>query len=174
MKRYLNSRSLHHQTRSNNSAIGMLKRPIDLGFCVLAMPLLMAVALPVAVIMRMTSPGPLIFRQERVGYRGQHFYLYKFRTMHMRPPTDGHRAFPAGRRNRANSARKCDQESASCMMRCGRLLRATGLDELPQIFNVLRGEMTLFGPRPVLPCESGILVPQHRRRLENIPGLMCW
>lgn len=111
----------------------MLKRAFDLAASVLGLLVLAPVLLVLTLLVRLGSPGPALFRQVRVGRGGRDFVLYKFRTMTVR--TDSERgSFDAGDRSRVT--------------RIGRLLRATKLDELPQLWNVLRGDMSLVGPRP--------------------------
>jgi len=131
-----------------------MKRTIDVtGAAVLlvaAAPLLLVVAALIAV----TMGSPVLFRQARAGRAGRIFMLWKLRTM--RPPQEGER--PIG-------------SEAARLTRVGRWLRATSLDELPQLWNVLRGEMSLVGPRPLLPEYVGRYSPRQARRHEVLPGL---
>ncbi|WP_169448582.1 sugar transferase [Ornithinimicrobium pekingense] len=137
-----------------------LKRCGDLtgGLVLLVFFLLM---LPVAaVLIRLDSPGTVIYRQTRVGLHGVPFTIYKFRTMCRDAEADG----------RARWA----QEGDPRVTRCGRFLRATRLDEVPQAINVLRGEMSLVGPRPERPELTDVLVEQHANYLHRLtikPGL---
>ncbi len=121
--------------------------------------------------MRLTSPGPLLFRQERVGYRGQRFHLFKFRTMHVSASTSTHSAHFAELLTSNRPMQKLDGKGDSRLIKGGRLLRASGLDELPQIINVLRGEMSMVGPRPCISYEYDLYNPEQRRRLASVPGL---
>jgi lipopolysaccharide/colanic/teichoic acid biosynthesis glycosyltransferase len=111
----------------------MLKRAFDLAASVLGLLVLAPALAALALAVRLDSPGPALFRQVRVGRGGRDFVLYKFRTMTVRPGSE-RGSFDAGDRSRVT--------------RVGRLLRATKLDELPQLWNVLRGDMALVGPRP--------------------------
>jgi lipopolysaccharide/colanic/teichoic acid biosynthesis glycosyltransferase len=116
-----------------------------------------------------TSKGPIIFRQERVGLRGRKFYIYKFRTMVQNAET-----LKAGLESMNESdgpAFKIKNDPRVTTI--GRILRKTGLDELPQLFNVLKGEMSLIGPRPPLPSEVEKYERWHLRRLSVKPGLTC-
>ena len=147
------------------------KRAIDLCCCLLALPVLAACALVGAILMRLTSPGPLLFRQERVGYQGKHFWLYKFRTMHVSADIATHQTHFSELLRSAEPMQKLDTMGDSRLIAGGRLLRASGLDELPQIINVLRGEMSIVGPRPSIPYEYELCTPAQRRRLGSLPGL---
>jgi exopolysaccharide biosynthesis polyprenyl glycosylphosphotransferase len=149
-------------TRSSRA----LKRTLDRiggGLMVLATAPLMAV---LAVAIRVESRGPVLFRQTRVGRGGQRFEMLKFRTM-----VDGADALKAGllSRNEAEGLFKIADDPR--VTRVGRFLRRTSLDELPQLLNVLRGEMSLVGPRPLIVEEDSKVVGWHRRRLHLEPGM---
>ena len=109
-----------------------------------------------AILIRCDSPGPVLFRQERAGRGMQPFTLYKFRTL--RADAD-----PFG-----TSPRRPDDPR---LTRIGRVLRETSFDELPQLWNVLRGEMSLVGPRPLYMSQAREFTPRQRRRLDVRPGL---
>ena len=130
-----------------------IKRLIDLSFTLIGGILLLPLILLLAALIKLSSPGPIIYRQWRVGYRGRQFVCWKFRTM----VCDGDRVLadylshdPAAREfwNRDHKLRHDPR-----VTRVGHLLRKTSLDELPQLWNVLRGDMSLVGPRPILPAE---------------------
>jgi sugar transferase EpsL len=115
-------------------------------------------------IMLLTSPlvwiflgTPILFRQQRPGYRGKPFITYKFRTMTDRRGRDGN-LLPDSER----------------LTRFGRFLRSTSIDDLPQLFNVLRGEMSLVGPRPLLMKYLELYTPEQRRRHDGLPGITGW
>src|SRR5471030_3341288 len=129
------------------------KRMSDLTVCVLALPVLALVTLVMEIVMRIVSPGPVFFRQERVGYRGQRFYLYKFRSMKVNTDPRLHREHVRSLVGSNAPMVKIESKQNSCLIPGAWLLRASGLDELPQIINVLRGEMSMVGPRPCLPAE---------------------
>ncbi len=124
-----------------------------------------------ALITVVASPGPILFRQERVGYRGRRFYLYKFRTMHVSANVASHQAHLKQLMKANAPLRKLDEQGDRRLIPGGWMLRATGLDELPQIINVLRGEMSIVGPRPCIPYEYESFSAEQRRRLESVPGL---
>jgi lipopolysaccharide/colanic/teichoic acid biosynthesis glycosyltransferase len=142
---------------------------------ILSSPLLLAIAAAI----RMESPGEILFRQERVGLGGRTFRLYKFRTMHSTADQETHRRHveqlirgeaseePAARGGATWIPLEADQR----VTRVGRFLRRSHLDELPQLINVLRGEMSVVGPRPPIPYEVAVYEPWHLRRLSVIPGL---
>jgi len=109
-----------------------------------------------AILIRCDSPGPVLFRQERAGRGMQPFTLYKFRTL--RADAD-----PFG-----VSPRRPDDPR---LTRIGRVLRETSFDELPQLWNVLKGEMSLVGPRPLYMSQARAFTPRQRRRLDVRPGL---
>jgi lipopolysaccharide/colanic/teichoic acid biosynthesis glycosyltransferase len=117
------------------------------------------------------SPGPVFFRQERVGYRGRRFMLYKFRTMHVSADVSTHQAHFAELVKGNAPMLKLDSRGDSRLIPGGWLFRASGLDELPQIINVLRGEMSLVGPRPCIPYEYIQYTPPQRQRFGTAPGL---
>ena len=136
---------------------GRLKRATDLA---LAVPLAVAAApvmAGVAVWVRRDSPGPAIYRQRRVGYAGAPFTLLKFRTMVV-----GAEGMGAGLAVRDGDDR---------ITRAGRLLRRLSLDELPQLWNVIRGDMSLVGPRPTVASQVELYDARQRRRLLARPGL---
>jgi lipopolysaccharide/colanic/teichoic acid biosynthesis glycosyltransferase len=122
------------------------------------------------------SPGPVLFVQNRVGKGGKRFKLYKFRTMYHNCDTDGHRAFMKAFVNgdmngKVNGNGVYKPFSNRQLTLVGRILRKTSLDELPQLINVVRGEMSLVGPRPNVPWEVEEYRGWHKERLEVLPGI---
>lgn len=162
--------ALGHSTTPSDTLPGW-KRGLDILCCLAALPFMAVAALWAALITMSTSPGPILFRQERVGLRGRKFYLYKFRTMHVSANTASHRAHFVRLMKANTPMQKLDQKGDRRLIPGGWLLRATGLDELPQIINVLRGEMSIVGPRPCIPYEYECYTDEQRRRLESVPGL---
>jgi len=162
--------ALAHSTTRNDSLPGW-KRGLDILCCLAALPFMAAAACWAAMITTVASPGPILFRQERVGLRGRKFYLFKFRTMHVSANTASHRAHFTQLMKANTPMQKLDQQGDRRLIPGGWLLRATGLDELPQIINVLRGEMSIVGPRPCIPYEYECYTEEQRRRLESMPGL---
>jgi lipopolysaccharide/colanic/teichoic acid biosynthesis glycosyltransferase len=147
------------------------KRAIDLAVCLVAFPIVAVMSLVAAIVMRLVSPGPVFFYQERVGYRGNRFRLYKFRTMACNADASGHQAYTASLMGSNAPMLKLDGKRDSRLIPGGWLVRAAGLDELPQIINVLRGEMTLVGPRPCLPYEYDNYQEWQQARFNAVPGL---
>ena len=138
----------------------MLRRAIDIlaavGGLLLASPVLALAAIAI----RLESPGPVIYRQRRAGLHGRPFEMLKLRTM-----VSGAEHIGAGLAINENDAR---------VTRVGALLRRTSLDELPNLVNVLRGEMSLIGPRPTLPAQVEQYTERQRGRLAIKPGITGW
>jgi exopolysaccharide production protein ExoY len=147
------------------------KRTIDILCCLAALPALVVCAFFATVLTTLASPGPIFFKQERVGLRGRRFNLYKFRTMHVSADTASHAAHFASLVRSKGPMQKLDGRGDSRLIPGGWLLRASGLDELPQIINVLRGEMSLVGPRPCIPYEYTQYSAEQRERFSVVPGL---
>src|SRR5690242_10341308 len=139
---------------------------MDLVLCVAALPILLPVLGLVALAVRLDSPGPIVFRQQRTGRDGQRFWMYKFRTMvrdaeAMKASLAHLNILPPPDFKIPNDPR---------ITRVGRFLRKTSLDELPQVWNVLRGEMSVVGPRPTSFAPSTYSL-WHTERLEVTPGI---
>jgi lipopolysaccharide/colanic/teichoic acid biosynthesis glycosyltransferase len=143
-----------------------LKRVLDLGLCLLVVPLVVPLLLLIAVAIRLDSPGPVLFVQERTGRHGRRFCMYKFRTMvrnaeELKASLQHLSIVPAPDFKVIDDPR---------ITRVGRILRATSLDELPQLVNVVLGQMSLVGPRPTSFAASTYAL-WHTCRLEVRPGL---
>ncbi len=132
------------------------KRVLDFLFAAFALAIFGLPFLAIAALVKLASPGPALFRQERVGKDGRAFSIYKFRTMFREAPP---------------YARSPQEKQDPRITRVGRLLRRTSLDELPQLLNVLRGEMSLVGPRPEMPFIVKQYSPLQRQRLAVKPGI---
>jgi lipopolysaccharide/colanic/teichoic acid biosynthesis glycosyltransferase len=150
---------------------GHWKRMLDALLIVLALPLLIPLALLAALLIRSGSRGPVLFRQERVGHQGRRFMCFKFRTMFVDADTTRHEGHLHQLMNSNTPMMKMDAQGDPRIIPFGVLLRASGLDELPQLINVLWGEMSLVGPRPCLPYEYGQYLPWQKERFETVPGL---
>jgi lipopolysaccharide/colanic/teichoic acid biosynthesis glycosyltransferase len=146
------------------------KRAIDILFCLPALPVLALMTLFMSLVIVLRSPGPVFFRQERVGHGRRRFLCFKFRTMHVKTDTDSHREHFAKLIDTNAPMVKIDTRD-SRLIPGGRILRAAGLDELPQIINVLRGEMSIVGPRPCIPYEYEKYQPWQRERFDTLPGI---
>jgi len=166
----INSPSLSgYQTYS--STMPFWKRTIDITCCLLAMPILGVCTLFVAIITNLVAPGPILFKQERIGYQGKRFKIYKFRTMHVAADTGIHQSYFKDLMQTNVPMTKLDAIGDKRLIPLGWIFRATGLDELPQLLNVLRGEMSLVGPRPCIPSEYEEYLPWQRERVNATPGL---
>jgi lipopolysaccharide/colanic/teichoic acid biosynthesis glycosyltransferase len=147
------------------------KRAIDLACCLVALPFLCLITVLMAIALRLVSPGPILFRQERVGYKGSRFMCYKFRTMLVGADSKSHQAYLISLLSSNAPMVKLDTKGDSRLIPGGWLLRATGLDELPQIINVFRREMSIVGPRPCLSYEYERYQSWQRERSDAVPGL---
>ncbi|WP_018144031.1 MULTISPECIES: sugar transferase [unclassified Thioalkalivibrio] len=138
-----------------------LKRLFDVLSSMGALILLAPVLFLIAAAIRLDSPGPILFRQRRIGLHGQPFRVLKFRTMVDRDPDtiDQH--------HEQVVSTGIDPR----ITRAGRLLRASSLDELPQLWNILRGDMSVVGPRPILPEQVEVVPPSYASRFSVRPGL---
>jgi lipopolysaccharide/colanic/teichoic acid biosynthesis glycosyltransferase len=147
------------------------KRVLDISCALVAIPSLLPMMLVIAVLIKVCSRGPVIFKQKRVGLLGKQFTLYKFRTMIADADTAAHEKHVAALIKNNTALTKLDARGDSRLIPFGRIIRAAGLDELPQLINVLRGEMSLVGPRPCLPSEYDCCLPQQWERFRTLPGL---
>jgi exopolysaccharide biosynthesis polyprenyl glycosylphosphotransferase len=166
-----------------------LKRAFDVALALSGVILLSPLLLLIAVLIKLDSRGPVLFRQERVGMDGRPFTLYKFRTMRADADEHAHRELMArtirGALDRPPRTIECVPSSNADVRpplygkvpndrritRLGRWLRRWSLDELPQLFNVLKGEMSIVGPRPPIPYEVAHYSSWHRKRLDVKPGI---
>jgi exopolysaccharide production protein ExoY len=147
------------------------KRTLDVLLILLALPFLLPLVVFVALLIRSVSAGPVLFRQERVGLKGRRFMCFKFRTMFVDADTAMHKGHLHQLMNSNTPMMKMDSKGDPRIIPFGVLLRASGLDELPQLINVLRGEMSLVGPRPCLPYEYERYLPWQKERFGTVPGL---
>ena len=147
-----------------------LKRALDVFVAALVLLLTTPLWLVIVIAIKLDSPGPAIFVQERVGIRGRRFRFYKFRSM-----TKGADRMKAELRHLSEVDGPVFKIRVDPRVtRVGRFLRRTSLDELPQLLNILRGEMSLVGPRPPVPEEVAQYRPSDMIRLAVKPGLTCW
>jgi exopolysaccharide production protein ExoY len=153
------------------SPVPAWKTILDRTCILISLPLWLPVVLLIALWIKLTSPGPVFFRQERIGYRGKRFMILKFRTMKVNVETRTHECHLEQLINSNAPMTKLDSAGDPRIIRGGRILRATGLDELPQLFNVFRGEMSLVGPRPCTPHEFKKYRDWQTERVNVPPGL---
>jgi lipopolysaccharide/colanic/teichoic acid biosynthesis glycosyltransferase len=154
-----------------SSQIPFWKRSLDITCIILSIPFWLPIMIALAIWVRLASPGPIFFRQERVGYQRKRFMILKFRTMKVNVETESHERYLEQLIHANRPMTKLDSAGDPRIIHGGRILRATGLDELPQIFNVLRGEMSLVGPRPCTPHEFGRYQEWQQARVDAPPGL---
>jgi lipopolysaccharide/colanic/teichoic acid biosynthesis glycosyltransferase len=147
----------------DRSAYLPIKRMMDLVLSIISLPIVLPVLLLASIAIRLDTPGPAFFIQERIGQHGRHFRLYKLRTMVAN--AEELKASVLDSRT-VHFKTLADPR----ITRVGRFLRKTSLDELPQLFNVIRGEMSLVGPRPTS-LNLATYEPWHERRLDVRPGV---
>ena len=147
------------------------KRVLDVLIILAVLPVLLPLMLTLALMIWLVSDGPILFRQQRVGYRGRRFMCFKFRTMVVGNDTAVHQGHLHNLMTSNAPMVKMDVHGDPRIIRFGVPLRSSGLDELPQIINVLRGDMSLVGPRPCLPYEYDKYLPSQKERFATLPGL---
>lgn len=152
------------------------KRAVDLVLAIVLVLLLLPLLALVAVAIRATSRGPVIFRQTRLGLGQRPFTVYKFRSMRVDADPDVHRRFLArqGELDAVGQVRTIEHykvDNDDRVTAVGRVLRRLSIDELPQLFNVIRGEMSLVGPRPDMWYGLDSYRPHHFRRFDVLPGI---
>jgi exopolysaccharide production protein ExoY len=154
-----------------SSQIPFWKRSLDIACIIVSTPFWLPIMIALAIWVRLVSPGPIFFRQERVGYQRKPFMILKFRTMKVNVETESHERYLEQLIHANRPMSKLDSAGDTRIIPGGRILRATGLDELPQLFNVFRGEMSLVGPRPCTPHEFGRYQKWQQARVDALPGL---
>ena len=156
----------------------LLKQALDLILTSLILIVFSPLLLLIMLAIRIGSPGPVFYKQMRLGERGQPFRFYKFRSMYVNTDDAQHRSYVKNL-IKAGNPYEVDENGKPLfkisddgrVTRVGRLLRKYSVDEFPQLFNVLRGEISLVGPRPPLPSEYEDYSNWHRKRLDGIPGI---
>jgi len=147
------------------------KRVLDVTLVLMAVPFLMPVGVIIYAFIKIASPGPAFFRQQRVGYQRRRFLCLKFRTMKVNADTGVHKDHLTELMTRNQVTRKLDCVGDKRLIFGGMWLRAMGVDELPQLFNVLCGDMSLVGPRPCMPYEFELFSERYKQRCQVPPGL---
>jgi lipopolysaccharide/colanic/teichoic acid biosynthesis glycosyltransferase len=164
-------RSQPYSPKEFAAALPIWKRLLDLFIVALLFPFWLPIMTLSALWVAITSPGPVFYRQPRIGFKGRRFMLIKFRTMKVNAETHVHEAYLEHLIASDRPMIKLDATGDPRLILGGKFLRATGLDELPQIFNVLKGEMSLVGPRPCTVIEFERYAPEQRARANALPGL---
>jgi lipopolysaccharide/colanic/teichoic acid biosynthesis glycosyltransferase len=144
---------------------------MDLGLIIVLLPIWLPVMVLIAIGIKLVSNGPVLFRQERIGRKGQIFHCLKFRSMRCDADVALHKEHLRQLMSSDTPMVKLDRKNDPRLIPWGRILRASGLDELPQLFNVLTGDMSLVGPRPCTPYEYEQYQAWHKERFEVYPGL---
>jgi exopolysaccharide biosynthesis polyprenyl glycosylphosphotransferase len=148
----------------------VMKRMLDLTVSVTAMLLLMPLFILTAIAIYIEDPGPVFYFQIRVGRNGRHFKFYKFRSMVVN--AEKIKQELAGKNESADGV-IFKMKKDPRITKVGKIIRKLSIDELPQLINVLKGDMSLVGPRPPLPNEVAKYTLEHRKRLHVIPGITC-
>ena len=144
-----------------------LKRVLDFILSLIGLVVLSPVLLIIALIIKMTSPGPVFFKQKRVGKNGRYFYIYKFRSMYK--DAEARKAALMEKNEMKGLMFKMTDDPR--VTKVGKFIRATSIDELPQFWNILKGDMSLVGTRPPTVDEFQQYEARHKRRLSMKPGL---
>ena len=162
----------NHQIQTNTNMFYLTsKKIIDILFSLLGIIMLFPLFIFIAVIIKVEDPnGPVFFKQLRTGKNGKHFYMYKFRSMVTNAEELKTLLFTKNEATGPVFKMKNDPR----VTKVGRIIRKTSIDELPQLLNVLKGEMSLVGPRPPLPEEVEKYSSYERQRLSITPGLTCY
>ena len=168
---FYSERQTKAEPEEDDFAIPTWKRALDLGAITVFAPVWLTVMICISVWIKFVSPGPIFFTQERVGFRGKKFKILKFRSMKVHAETDSHEDHFTRLVESNQPMTKLDVAGDRRLIFSGRLLRATGLDELPQLLNVLRGEMSLVGPRPCTEPELSSYRMEQLERFDACPGL---
>lgn len=156
--------------RSTVNSTKAVKRVFDISISAFSILILTPLFITVAIAIRLESRGGIIFRQTRVGKNGKHFMFYKFRSMY--PDAEKRRA-KLLTSNESSDGVIFKMQRDPRITRTGRFIRKFSIDELPQLFNVLIGDMSLVGPRPPLPSEVALYNLEERKRLHVLPGITC-
>lgn len=170
-EKYVNIPVIDVSPNYNNKLNYTAKRVMDIFLSVFALIFVAPIMILIAALIKLTSPGPIFFKQKRVGYYGMEFEIYKFRSMRVLEGEDEDRKSQMFKFMNDNSGKiKTKVVNDSRITWIGSLLRKTSLDELPQLFNVIKGDMSLVGPRPCLPYEYDLYPEWQKRRVNVLPG----
>jgi lipopolysaccharide/colanic/teichoic acid biosynthesis glycosyltransferase len=146
------------------------KRAVDISVAFLGLILLFPLLLFIAAFIKIVSSGPVLFKQQRVGFMGEIFFCWKFRTMKVGAETKGHEKHLGNVIDSNIPMNKMDEWDLR-IIPFGKILRKTGMDELPQLINVIFGQMSLIGPRPCIPYEAQQFLQWQHKRFDALPGL---
>lgn len=171
-ERYIDIPVISVDPKYNDSLTLTLKRFFDVAFAIFGLILLSPVMITIAILVKLSSPGPVLYKQKRIGLYGKEFDFYKFRSM---KPVDGEDEERKKKMIEFMKKGKTDGKDLKVVNEdritwIGRIIRKTSLDELPQLFNVIKGDMSLVGPRPCLPYEFENYTEWQKRRVNVMPG----
>jgi exopolysaccharide biosynthesis polyprenyl glycosylphosphotransferase len=166
----INEQEIIEIERKESAMYNMAKRALDIIASALGLIILSPILLVVAILIRLESKGPAIFSQKRIGLNKKEFKMYKFRSMVQNAEELKEKLAKENEMSGPMFKMKNDPR----VTKVGRFIRKTSIDELPQLINVLKGEMSLVGPRPSLPKEVSKFEPWMLRRLSVKPGLTCY
>ena len=158
------------QVARESRAYIALKRVTDFMVALFLLALFLPIIPIVTILIKLDSHGPILFKQKRIGKNGKEFNFYKFRSM----VTGAETVIGALRPLSGVDGPVFKIKDDPRITHVGRFLRRSSLDELPQLINVLRGDMSIVGPRPNLPCEVSQYLPWQKRRLDVTPGITCF
>ena len=156
--------------RKENILYDISKRTLDIIASIIGLILLSPIIAVVAILIKLESEGPIIFSQKRIGLNGKEFKMYKFRSM----VQNAEELKEKLKKQNEMSGPMFKMKNDPRVTKVGKFIRKTSIDELPQLINVLKGDMSLVGPRPSLPKEVKEFKPWMLRRLEVKPGLTCY
>jgi exopolysaccharide production protein ExoY len=158
-------------TETTCTGMPLWKRFLDIVVLIFGLPAVLPLMLIIGVVIKIVSRGPVFFQQERIGFQGRPFTCLKFRTMHEGADTSMHQQHVRGLMSSNLPLTKLDVKGDNRLIPMGSIIRASGLDELPQLINVLMGDMSIVGPRPCIRFEYEHLLPWHKHRFFTPPGL---
>ena len=154
----------------NECLYSFFKRLIDIVFSIVGLLILSPILIVIMIAIKLESDGPVVFSQERVGYQGNHFKMYKFRSMIVNAEELKEELANQNEMDGPMFKMKNDPR----VTKVGKFIRKTSIDEFPQFINVLKGDMSVVGPRPSLPQEVQEFAPWMMERLEVKPGITCF
>jgi undecaprenyl-phosphate galactose phosphotransferase len=170
-EKYANIPVIDVSPQYNNKLTYTAKRGMDIFISILALIIIAPLLILIAALIKLTSSGPILFKQKRVGYYGKEFEIYKFRSMKVINGEDEVRKLQMLEFLNDKSGKiKTKVVNDSRITLIGKIIRKTSLDELPQLFNVIKGDMSLVGPRPCLPYEYDLYPEWQKRRVTVLPG----
>ncbi|MCU0405896.1 MAG: sugar transferase [Ignavibacteriaceae bacterium] len=170
-EKYVNIPVIDVSTHYNNKLTYAAKRVMDIFLSVVALIFIAPLMIFIAALIKLSSPGPIFFKQKRVGFYGREFEIYKFRSMKVIEGEDEERKLQMLKFLKDKSGKiKTKVVNDSRITWIGKIIRKTSLDELPQLLNVIKGDMSLVGPRPCLPYEYEHYPEWQKRRVNVLPG----